>query len=293
MSNPLAIEFPTEEGNKMKDAHGIPCVARHGPLPPGNPVVDLVRCERDAEGDPHPSNFSPWRCYSQPPLHSRFAFNYTLRCFMTKDGTPYTNDPRVHAVASQVCCSVRYGIRMNARWNGLVFACLVQICLTVLSSAIFLAMQYVSRSSHPLTRLIKERWFFGSGNPFPDTQEPMSAAVDIPLSHECSPLVFVCAYFLFNLVLFIVAIELLIKAPYAPDLLLVSVIISLGLVFLLSTCALMMALARFNARTYRWIKRATSKRHQPRKPDFELGPLAGALSRRTGQDQQKNAEDAV
>lgn len=297
--NPLAIEFPTEIGGRRKDVHGIPCVTRHGPLPQGAPSVDLVRCERDAEGDPHPTNFTPWRCYPQPAMHSRFSFNYTLRCLMTKDGTPYTDSPAVHAgaLAAEVCCSVRYSIHTNAHWNGVAIACLAQICLTVLVSSIVLAMQYVSRGSHPLTRLLRDRYLVKCvDDPFPDTREPLAVAVSIPLAYECAPLAFVGAYFMFNFLLFMGAMALLANAPHAPDLLLVSAIISLGLVFLMSTCTLVIGLSRFNIRTYRWIRQATSKRHRPRKPDFDFGHLSGteSLSKRTPTaGQGKDAEDAV
>lgn len=286
----------------MKNMHGIPCVTRHGPLPHGSPSVDLVQCERDAEGDPRPTVFTPWRCYPRPPLHSRFSFNYTLRCLMTKGGAPYTNNPAIHAgdKPGGVCCSLRYSISMNARWNGVGVVCLAQISLTILISAIILVFQYVNRSSHPLTRLIKERWFFKDDNgPFlGNASDPLAVAVSIPMGYECAPLGFVCAYVLFNILLFFGAMALLATAPHAPDLLLVSAIVSMGTVFLLSTCALMVVISRFNTRTYRWIKRATTKKHQPRKPNFDLTDEGGvfgggALSKRTASEDGGEERDVV
>jgi hypothetical protein len=132
--------------------------------------------------------------------------------------------------------------------------------------------QYVNRSSHPLTRLIKERWFFNKENLFPDTDEtgPLSVAVSIPMAYECAPLAFVCAYFMFNIIVFVAAAMFLISMPYATDILLISASVSLLLVFSGSTCSLMVVVSRFNSKTYQWIKQATRKRTVPRKPDFDF-----------------------
>lgn len=276
LSNPLFVEFPIQDESDSRriDMYGLPCVVRHGALPQGAPELKTIRCERDSEGKPHPTSFTEWRCYPQPAMHSRFAFNYTFRCLMLESGKPYTNDPLVHAKYNpkEVCCSLRYSIRLNDHWIGMGLACLIQISFVILISSVILMFQYVDRSSHPLTRLIKERWFFAKENLFPDTSEtgPLSVAVSIPMAYECAPLAFVCAYVMFNLIVFVGAVMILISMPYITNLLLISATTSLIVIFLFSTCSLMILVSRFNSKTYQWIKQATKKRTIPRKPDFDF-----------------------
>ena len=192
---------------------------------------------------------------------------------MMESGKPYTNDPLVHAKYNpkEVCCSLRYSIQMNDRWVGMGLACLVQISFVIFISSVILMFQYVDRSSHPLTRLIKERWFYSKGDLFPDTSAtgPLSVAVSIPMAYECAPLAFVCAYFMFNLIVFVAAITALISMPYITNLLLISATASLVIIFLFSTCSLMVLVSRFNSKTYQWIKQATKKRSIP-KVDFDF-----------------------
>lgn len=299
--DPLAIDFPSEEGARRKDWHGISCVVRHGPLPTEAPTVKGIRCERDAEGEPKPTSFTPWRCYPEPAIPSRFSFNHTLRCFMTKDRTPYNDDPAIHTqdddhgALSEVCCSLRYTIKSNSRWNGVGIVSLVQIVHTVVMSGIIFMLQYVVRTWHPVTRLNKERCQSAAGDPFGKESYETTRVADLfSPSFECTPLAFICAYFLFNFLLFIGAVELLAYMPYASDSLLWAVMISLGAISIISTCILLVLIRRLNWKTYRWIKEITTKKEGifP-KPDFKFdSDFQPTLTRRANtSNSTRNAEE--
>ncbi len=231
-------------------------------------------------------------------MHSRFSFQVlVIHCLNPHNGEPYTNDPAVHATGDQsgagVCCSLIYSIHANARWNGVAIACSIQISLAIFASIFLLISQYVDRKSHPLTRLIKERWFWSG-------EEPLTVAVNIPLVYECAPLGFIGVYLLFNAAFFGGGVAVLRTVPHAADVLLVSTIVAMGTVFLLSTCVLKIGLSRFNNRAYQWIKQATSKKHKPLRPNFSLSEMAGVLSnpastlaRRASGDEKEKDKDVV